>query len=544
MRKANKKLMVGIGIVGTIALLGLLAMNVNAQPSGFVFIDENDNGQFDAGEWNSTSIQDAVDNASNGDTIYVWDGHYYEDVIVNKTVTIIGNTTIDAMSYSYGKNTSLEYDEFGFWVEADNVNISGFYMWCMGYDQSGIHLNGTQYCNISGNMISGDPSDGICIENSSHNMIYNNIISQNGEGIWLINGSNNTISNNQIDNNFIGIWMTNSSGYNTIEMNNVSYNEYGIVYEPQPYYYTTPCWNTISYNNISYNDIWGIMMGNTSNETVLGNCFYWNGMMMDGYDGFKGFGPPMFYGGAVDFRNVNDSYIGYNTVVGPFGFEIWNCTNVTVEHNDLFGMHGDDGWLPETYEIYAEVGGVWELVKEFHVKSTYEELSVPLPKGTDAVRITQHGGTAAHIDYVALRDDSFVQPATATIAGEGSVLNKLLYRDWDVADVWGKTVELTWDGVHDSATLIMVANEEFQPRAVRAYYTPHIMYPSFMEPYTLQDNGNIVVDGIPDVLGTPDFSDFWRPLGSGHPWGDTYVWLRCDGEYLYATMEITSDNLG
>ncbi|KAA0001142.1 MAG: hypothetical protein FE046_02625, partial [Thermoplasmata archaeon] len=57
----------------------LLAMSVNAQgPSGFVFIDENGNGQFEAGEWNSTAypgvIQDAVDNASSGDTIYVWDG--------------------------------------------------------------------------------------------------------------------------------------------------------------------------------------------------------------------------------------------------------------------------------------------------------------------------------------------------------------------------------------------------------------------------------------------------------------------------------------
>ncbi len=357
MRKANKKLMVGIGIVGTVALLGLLAMGVNAQgPWGFVFIDENGNGQFDAGEWNSTAhlgvIQDAVDAASPGDTIYVWDGHYYEDVIVNKTVTIIGNTTIDAMSYSYGKNTSLGYDEFGFWVEADNVNISGFHMWCAGGDASGIHLNNTQYCNISGNMISGDPSDGICIENSSHNMIYNNIISQNGEGIWLINGSNNTISNNYIDDNFIGIWMTNGSGYNTINMNNISYNNgYGIVYEPQPYDYSTPCWNTITYNNISYNEMWGIMMGNTSNETIMHNDFYGNGDSQGG--------------GAVYFANVNDSNIAYNNLFNNTdGVWLTGCRDIDVLYNTI---------------LFRSMGfgdtGIWDSMGFCHSNLSYNTIS-------------------------------------------------------------------------------------------------------------------------------------------------------------------------
>ena len=51
MIKANKKFVIGIAVaMGTIALAGLLAMNVNAQPSGFVFIDENGNGQFDNDE--------------------------------------------------------------------------------------------------------------------------------------------------------------------------------------------------------------------------------------------------------------------------------------------------------------------------------------------------------------------------------------------------------------------------------------------------------------------------------------------------------------
>ena len=47
----------------------------------------------DDGGGNYTTIQDAVDNASVGDTIFVWAGTYNETVCVNKTVTIIGNGT-------------------------------------------------------------------------------------------------------------------------------------------------------------------------------------------------------------------------------------------------------------------------------------------------------------------------------------------------------------------------------------------------------------------------------------------------------------------
>ena len=43
------------------------------------------------GGGNYTSIQNAVDNATAGDTIRVYAGTYYEDVLLNKTITLIGN---------------------------------------------------------------------------------------------------------------------------------------------------------------------------------------------------------------------------------------------------------------------------------------------------------------------------------------------------------------------------------------------------------------------------------------------------------------------
>jgi pectin methylesterase-like acyl-CoA thioesterase len=44
-----------------------------------------------SGPGNYTKIQDAIDNASDGDTVFVYSGKYEErDIIVNKSISLIG----------------------------------------------------------------------------------------------------------------------------------------------------------------------------------------------------------------------------------------------------------------------------------------------------------------------------------------------------------------------------------------------------------------------------------------------------------------------
>jgi nitrous oxidase accessory protein NosD len=65
------------------------------------------------------TIQAPINNASAGDTIYVRNGTYFEDVIVNKSVSLIGenrNTTIID-----GNKTGNVLQ-----VTADKVNVTGF----------------------------------------------------------------------------------------------------------------------------------------------------------------------------------------------------------------------------------------------------------------------------------------------------------------------------------------------------------------------------------------------------------------------------------
>ena len=64
-------------------------------------------------------IQDLIDNASNGDTIYIPSGTYYENIVINKSISLIGkdkNTTI--IDGNKSGDVVIIY--------ADWVNISGF----------------------------------------------------------------------------------------------------------------------------------------------------------------------------------------------------------------------------------------------------------------------------------------------------------------------------------------------------------------------------------------------------------------------------------
>ena len=73
----------------------------------------------DEGRADFKEIQKAIDSAENGDTIKVYEGNYYENVVVDKSINIIGNgeinTTID------GGNVSDVLT-----IKSDWVNISGF----------------------------------------------------------------------------------------------------------------------------------------------------------------------------------------------------------------------------------------------------------------------------------------------------------------------------------------------------------------------------------------------------------------------------------
>lgn len=133
-----------------------------------------------SGPNNYTMIQNAIDNASDGDTIRVYAGYYdpcYRDGLrIYKNLNIIGNgskcTTIKGTVY----------------ITSDRVIFKGF------------TVNGV-YCFLSNGMWVCVQALCIILEYSNHCIISNNTLSDGLAGIRLNQSNNNIIDNNNISNN-------------------------------------------------------------------------------------------------------------------------------------------------------------------------------------------------------------------------------------------------------------------------------------------------------------------------------------------------------
>jgi parallel beta-helix repeat protein len=189
------------------------------------------------------TIQRAIDNATLGDIILVDDGTYYENIVINKSISLIGKnketTIIDG-----GKSGVVVY------ISANWVNISGFQITNSGrsLDDKGITIMQVSNSNISNCEISKNSQTGIHIVDSIDVTIIDNKINlNNGHGIYIMEGKSNKIENNMINsNNDSGIQIY-SSMQNTIINNNISNNRNGI------YLWSKSPLNEVHNNNIFYN---------------------------------------------------------------------------------------------------------------------------------------------------------------------------------------------------------------------------------------------------------------------------------------------------
>lgn len=257
-----------------------------------------------SGPGNYTTIQDAIDNASDGDTVFVYNGTYYENVVIEKTINLTGedrNTTIIDGSES-GDVVFIDYD-------TDWVNISGFTIRNSGNDSwyAGIDV-GTNFNTISDNTISNN-SNGIFLD-GFNNTISRNIIKSNSyEGISIETG-NNLITDNNILDNGCGIYIFHNN--NNISFNNISNNGCGITG-------WTIFYNFIFGNIISSNNGEGIDLENAYYTTISCNTISSN------------------LGSGIDFETCRNNIVTGNTVTNnEYGLHFWfGTTNNIVTNNSI-----------------------------------------------------------------------------------------------------------------------------------------------------------------------------------------------------------------
>ena len=169
-----------------------------------------------SGEGNYSSIQQAIDNASSGDTIFVYHGLYVEHLVVDKTISLIGEDS---------KTTIIDGDNTGSVISiySNNISIRGFTIRNSGIGFAGVSIYSNSN-NISHNIITLNLGRGIYIS-SDRNKIEYNVISKNYDGLYIFDSKENFICFNTVsDNSYYGIYVSKYSMNNSFYENNLIRN--------------------------------------------------------------------------------------------------------------------------------------------------------------------------------------------------------------------------------------------------------------------------------------------------------------------------------
>ncbi len=228
-----------------------------------------------SGPNNYTKIQYAIDDASDGDTVFVYDDSspYYEHVTVNKRINLIGED----------KNTTvIDGSDIGdvVLISADNVNMSSFkiqnggYIIDIGIHDAGIEVK-SDYNNIFENIIINTSSQ-IYLNGANYNNIINNTIESRRLVNWptdnietgvLVNGNRNIIANNTIRFNYVGIYIHPEDNNNLIVGNALLHNTVQGLYDHHSA--NTVIWNTIADNGRESLGQWSVGILKTDDFSVF-----------------------------------------------------------------------------------------------------------------------------------------------------------------------------------------------------------------------------------------------------------------------------------
>ena len=304
------------------------------------------------------TIQAGINAADVGDVVLVASGTYYERVVVNKSLTLMGSGRDFSIIDGGGSGIVVH-------ATASNVTVTGFTIregscgilllgsgsivrdnLVTGNGWTGIYSFGSSNSTIGGNEASNNGEAGIVVEYSHDNIVVGNNAIYNGKGIYLSDSTNCIIRNNTIANNRNGMYLRRSmnnlmannivrgsgpavylesSDDNTIKSNDIVFTEgHGV--------YGSGSSNIIDGNNVVAQDIWGFefycicLFG--SNSTIDGNNI--TSVAHKEYLNWAVFG--IYLSGADNIVNKNTLTVAY---YGSFlyGIELSGSSNVVSNNN-------------------------------------------------------------------------------------------------------------------------------------------------------------------------------------------------------------------
>ena len=180
--------LIALSTITFIAPKGILRLEADS-PNNILHVDPTGNSDF-------LSIQHAINEAQPYDTIYIHDGLYYENIFIDKPLTLQGEHTgkviIDGNQHQSVIN-----------ITADDVVITTLTI-----------RNSSQGIDA-----------GIKVYSSSIINITNCDIYSNYYGIWFFQSNNNVVTQCTIHENYYGILVQSLSTYNSIQYCHVNNND-------------------------------------------------------------------------------------------------------------------------------------------------------------------------------------------------------------------------------------------------------------------------------------------------------------------------------
>ncbi len=313
-----------------------------------------------SGVGNFTTIQSAIDVAIPGDTIYVFNGTYNENVVVTKTLSLIGEDRENTVVVGDVGETDVIQ------IVADWVNLTGF---TATGSKVGIELDYVENCRVFNNNVHSNEMVGISLMESpksyvsdidmrSHdwvgilatmadNSIFRNITaSQNGGGISLsvtsnsvvvnstglngiyVGGYNNTILNNTMVDSGVNLAMGGSLETwisHTIDSSNTV--------AAKPVYY----WKNVDRGSIP----------SDAGQAILANC---SDILIEGFD-FTHLTKAVQIGYSSNITIVNNT-ISRNSLEGLY---LFNSDNSTVVGNNFSYNSVSEPDYEWWYELFSTV---------------------------------------------------------------------------------------------------------------------------------------------------------------------------------------------
>jgi parallel beta-helix repeat protein len=362
---------------------GVLGRDVNIKSNSPVTLGGDILYVGGSGANNYTRIQDAIDDASDGDTVFVYSGDYVEDIYIDSSINLIG----EDKNLTFIRHSNHDFYDGIIDILSPNVIVSGFTIeptwgfgsgiiiysdYCTIFDMVlstrwGITVLNGNYCEFyrnivsssgTGIIISGEKDDscynfahdniisnaelcGIAVYWQSHNIIDNNYISNCQNNGVIIDGvqqnvflgaDKNIVSNNIIDNiSEYGIHLA----YNAI---NTSTTVFGNYITNCLYGILSNAYNQIIYDNTINNNYWGIYacVGITTNPS---NYQFYNNTFEDNR-----------YSGISISDGSNNSIYNNRFNSNSEGIELEYAMNTTIYHNEFIdNVYGV--WLFESYFI-------------------------------------------------------------------------------------------------------------------------------------------------------------------------------------------------